>query len=122
MGGIKDIQIITDSRSLNIFKKIIFKLKLKTKFSFKVQNHKPIGIVDGIIKSKKFIKDSTLLLSWVIIFFMVKSLSNRIQDLIKKKKIQLFFLKKKSKKIRCLPKIKNNKLIVFIKKMKRFSK
>ena len=84
MGGIKTFRLLQTSRSLNIFKKIIFKLKLKTKFSFKVQD-KPIGIVDGIIKSKKFIKDSDFVVILGDNVFYGQSLSNQIQDLIKKK-------------------------------------
>ena len=57
MGGIKEIQIVSDKRSIKFFKKIITKLNLKTKFKYLIQN-KPIGIVDGIIKSKKFINKS----------------------------------------------------------------
>ena len=69
-------------------------MKLKTKFSFKVQD-KPMGIVDGIIKSKKFIEDSDFVVILGDNFFYGQSLSNQIQILLKK--IQLFFFKKKSK-------------------------
>ena len=90
MGGIKEIQIITDARSVGFFKKIISKLKLKTKFYFKIQN-KPMGIVDGIIKSKNFIKNSDFIVILGDNFFYGQSLSDQIKQLIKKKKFNSTF-------------------------------
>ena len=69
MGGAKEIQIVSDKKSIPYFKKIIAKLNLKTKFFYKIQD-KPIGIVDGIIKSEKFINKSDFILMLGDNFFL----------------------------------------------------
>ena len=118
MGGIKEIQIITDSKSINIFKKIIHNLKLKTKFSYQVQN-KPMGIVDGIIKSKNFIKNSDFVVILGDNFFYGQSLSSQIQSLLKKKNSVVLFKKKHPQGLG-VAKIKKNKLINIYEKPKKF--
>ncbi len=93
MGGIKEIQIVSDKKSIPYFKKIISKLNLKTKFYYQIQN-KPAGIVDGIIKSKKFLKNSDFVLILGDNFFYGQSLSIKINELFKKKNSVLLFKKR----------------------------
>jgi len=84
MSGIKDIQIVSDKKSIPIFKKILSNIKIKTNFYYQIQD-KPAGIVDGIIKSKKFIKNSDFMLILGDNFFYGQSLSDQIRNLNSKK-------------------------------------
>ena len=96
MGGIEEIQIVSDEKSIPYFKKIISKLNLKTKFFYQIQN-KPLGIVDGIIKSKKFLKKSDFILMLGDNFFYGQYLSQQITELFKKDNAVLLFKKKDTK-------------------------
>ena len=118
MGGIKEIQIVSDKRSIKFFKKIITKLNLKTKFKYLIQN-KPIGIVDGIIKSKKFINKSDFITILGDNFFYGQSLSEQIQNLFKKDNSILLF-KKKSTTGLGVAELKNKKLKKIYEKPRRF--
>lgn len=84
LGGIKDILIVSDSNSIDGFKKILDSLKLKINFFYQVQD-KPLGIADGIIKSKKFIKKSDFVLILGDNFFYAQSLTQQIKNIFKKK-------------------------------------
>ena len=84
MAGVKEIQIISDSKSLLEFENILSKIKIDVKFSFQAQDE-PKGIADGIIKSKNFIGKSDFILILGDNFFYGQSLSDQIQQLIKKK-------------------------------------
>jgi glucose-1-phosphate thymidylyltransferase len=59
-------------------------IKIKTKFYYQIQD-KPAGIVDGIIKSKQFIKNSDFMLILGDNFFYGQSLSEQIRNLNSKK-------------------------------------
>lgn len=118
MGGAKEIQIVSDKKSIPYFKKIIAKLNLRTKFFYKIQD-KPIGIVDGIIKSEKFINKSDFILMLGDNFFYGQHLSLQINELFKKKNAILLFKKKNSDSFG-VAKIKKNKLIKIYEKPKKF--
>ena len=98
MGGVEEIQIVSDEKSIPYFKKIISKLNLKTKFFYQIQK-KPLGIVDGIIKSKKFLKKSDFILMLGDNFFYGQYLSQQINELFKKNNAVLLIKKKKYKRV-----------------------
>ena len=84
IGGIKEIQIISDEESLVKFEKVLSQLKLDVEFSFEIQN-KPKGIADGILRSEKFIDKSDFALILGDNFFFGQSLSSQIHELMKMK-------------------------------------
>ena len=118
MGGIKDIQIVSDSRSLEGFEKILSKMNIDIKFSFKAQD-KPAGIADGIIKSKKFIGKSDFVLILGDNFFYGQSLSDQIKKLMKKKNCIVTVQNKKPQNYGVI-KFKNKKIVDIIEKPKKF--
>ena len=118
MGGVKEIQIVSDSKSIPYFKKIISNLRLKTKFFYQKQD-RPLGIVDGIKKSKKFLKDSDFILILGDNFFYGQYLSKQINDLFKKKNAILLFKKKDTKGFG-VAKINKQKLVKVYEKPKKF--
>jgi glucose-1-phosphate thymidylyltransferase len=118
MGGIKNIQIVSDKKSIPIFKKILSKIKLKINFYYQVQN-KPLGIVDGIIQSKKFLKNSDFALILGDNFFYGQSLSDQIINFYNKKNCILTVKNKNTKEFGVV-KYKNGKLYKIIEKPKKF--
>ena len=118
MGGIKNIQIVSDKKSIPIFKKILSKIKLKINFYYQVQN-KPLGIVDGIIQSKRFLKNSDFVLILGDNFFYGQSLSDQIINFYNKKNCILTVKNKNTKEFGVV-KYKNGKLHKIIEKPKKF--
>ena len=94
LGGINDIQIVSDSSTLELIKKIIFKIKLNIKISYQEQDEAK-GIVDGILKSEKFIGKSDFVLMLGDNFFYGQSLTDQLKKIFKKRN--------------CVVSIKNNK-------------
>ena len=76
LSGVQEISIVSDSKSLKQFKKIISTLNLKIKFNYVAQN-KPGGLVDGILKCKKIIKNNDFMLILGDNFFYAQSLSDQ---------------------------------------------
>ena len=118
MGGVEEIQIVSDEKSIPYFKKIISKLNLKTKFFYQIQK-KPLGIVDGIIKSKKFLKKSDFILMLGDNFFYGQYLSQQINELFKKNNAVLL-IKKKDTKGFGVARLQRNKLKKIYEKPKKF--
>ena len=105
LSGIQEISIVSDSKSLKQFKKIISTLNLKIKFNYVAQN-KPGGIVDGILKCKKIIKNNDFMLILGDNFFYAQSLSDQLYQLMGKKN--------------CIVSVKNKKIHKIIEKPKKF--
>lgn len=118
LAGINDIIIVSDTSSLKIFKKIISKLNLSTKFSYIAQN-KPGGIVDGILKCKKKINNKDFVVILGDNFFYAQSLSNQLQQLMKKKNCIVSVKNKKPAQFGVI-KFKNKKMYKIIEKPKKF--
>lgn len=118
MGGIKEIQIVSDTKSLIEFEKILSKINIDVKFHFKEQN-KPSGIADGIIKSKDFIGKSDFALILGDNFFYGQSLSDQIKELMKKKNCIVTVQNKKPQNYGVV-KFKNKKIIDIIEKPTKF--
>ena len=118
MGGVKEIQIVSDSKSLLEFKKILSKLDIDIKFFFKEQN-KPSGIADGIIKSKDFIGKSDFVLILGDNFFYGQSFSDQIKELMKKKNCIVTVENNKPESYGVV-KFRNKKIIDIIEKPKKF--
>ena len=118
MAGVKEIQIISDSKSLLEFENILSKIKIDVKFSFQAQDE-PKGIADGIIKSKNFIGKSDFILILGDNFFYGQSLSDQIQQLIKKKNCIVTVQSKKPHDFGVV-KFKNKKIVDIIEKPKKF--
>ena len=93
---------------------MVLKINIDVKFSFKEQN-KPVGIADGIIKSKDFIKKSDFVLMLGDNFFYGQSLSDQIKKLMKKKNCILTVQNKKPQNYGVV-KFKNKKIIDILEK------
>ena len=118
LSGIQEISIVSDSNSLKIFKKIISKINLKVKFNYVVQN-KPGGIVDGILKCKKIIKNNDFMLILGDNFFYAQSLSDQLYQLMSKKNCIVSVKNKKPDQFGVIQ-YKNNKIHKIIEKPKKF--
>ena len=84
LGGIKNIQIVSDSNTLDHIERLISKIKINIKISYQIQE-KAKGIVDGILKSEKFINNSDFVLMLGDNFFFGQSLSDQLKKIFKKK-------------------------------------
>ena len=118
LSGIQEISIVSDSSSLNFFKKIISKLNLKVKFNYVAQN-KPGGIVDGILKCKKIIKNNDFMLILGDNFFYAQSLSDQLYQLMSKKNCIVSVKNKKPNQFGVIQ-YKNKKIHKIIEKPKKF--
>ena len=118
LSGVQEISIVSDSNSLKIFKKIISKLNLKVKFSYVAQN-KPGGIVDGILKCKKIIKNNDFMLILGDNFFYAQSLSDQLYQLMSKKNCIVSVKNKKPDQFGVIQ-YKNKKIHKIIEKPKKF--
>ena len=118
MGGVKEIQIVSDSKSLLEFKKILSKIDIDIKFFYKEQNV-PAGIADGIIKSEDFIGKSDFVLILGDNFFYGQSLSDQIKELMKKKNC-IFTVQNNKPQNYGVVKFKNKKIINIVEKPKKF--
>ena len=116
--GIKDIQIVSDESSINIFKKILNKMKIGVNISYQVQN-KPLGIADGILKSKKFINKSDFVVILGDNFYFSYYLTNQLKKIVKKKNCIVLIKKQKPNSFGVI-KYKNNKIQKIIEKPNKF--
>jgi len=118
LSGVQEISIVSDSKSLKQFKKIISTLNLKIKFNYVAQN-KPGGIVDGILKCKKIIKNNDFMLILGDNFFYAQSLSDQLYQLMSKKNC-IVSVKNKNPDQFGVIQYKNKKIHKIIEKPKKF--
>jgi len=119
LGGINDIQIVSDSSTLELIKKIIFKIKLNIKISYQEQDEAK-GIVDGILKSEKFIGKSDFVLMLGDNFFYGQSLTYQLKKIFKKKNCAVSIKNNKPNSFGVIKKNNKNEVIKIIEKPKNF--
>jgi glucose-1-phosphate thymidylyltransferase len=116
--GIKNIQIVSDKNSISIFKKILYKNKLNVKFSYQSQDE-PRGIVDGIIKSKRFINKSDFIVILGDNFFYGQALSKQLKEFANKKNAIISVKTMKAREFGVI-KFKKDKIEKILEKPKKF--
>lgn len=119
LGGINDIQIVSDSSTLELIKKIIFKIKLNIKISYQEQDEAK-GIVDGILKSEKFIGKSDFVLMLGDNFFYGQSLTDQLKKIFKKRNCVVSIKNNKPNSFGVIKKNNKNEIIKIIEKPKKF--
>jgi len=119
LGGINDIQIVSDSSTLELIKKIIFKIKLNIKISYQEQDEAK-GIVDGILKSEKFIGKSDFVLMLGDNFFYGQSLTDQLKKIFKKRNCAVSIKNNKPNSFGVIKKNNKNEIIKIIEKPKKF--
>lgn len=118
LSGIKEILIVSDSKSLKIFEKIISKLNLNIKFYYIPQDI-PGGIVDGVLKCKDHIGKDDFMLILGDNFFYAQSLSDQLKKLVKKKNCVVSVKNKNPDQFGVI-KYKKNKIDKIIEKPNKF--
>ena len=119
LGGIKEIQIVSDNNTLRLIKNIILKIKINIKITYQVQD-KAKGIVDGILKSEKFIKKSDFVLMLGDNFFFGQSLSEQLKKVFKKKNCIVSIKSNKPNNFGVIKQNKNGKIVKIVEKPKKF--
>ena len=119
LGGIKEIQIVSDNNTLRLIKNIISKIKINIRITYQVQD-KAKGIVDGILKSEKFIKKSDFVLMLGDNFFFGQSLSEKLKKVFKKKKSIVSIKSNKPNNFGVIKQDKNGKIVKIVEKPKKF--
>ena len=119
LGGIKEIQIVSDSNTLKSIKNIISKINIDIKITYQIQD-KAKGIVDGILKSENFIKNSDFVLMLGDNFFFGQSLSDQLKRIFKKKNCIVSIKSNKPHNFGVIKQDKNGKIIKIIEKPKKF--